>query len=71
LFDGDATFSQPDTIGNCYYYFSEPLTLIDGKSYFIENYGYFSCQNGHINLSPAPVFIYPGHILIDVSSAGG
>lgn len=70
LFDGDATFSQPDANGDCYYYFSEPLTLIDGKSYFIENYGYSLCQNGCINVNTAPIFIYPDHILFSTGVGG-
>ena len=71
LFDGDATFSQPDIYGNCYYYFDKPLTLIDEKSYFIDGYGYFSCQNGQISLGPTPIIFYSDYILISAGTAGG
>ena len=71
LFDGDATFSQPDVGGNCYYYFFEPLTLIDGKSYFIENYGTFPYKNGCIHIDSTPIFICPDFIEIQAGGAGG
>ena len=71
LFDGDATFSQPDAMANCYYYFSEPLALVDEKPYFIEGHGTFLCQNGYIKVGTSPISIYPDYILIDIGSAGG
>ena len=71
LFDEDAIFSQPDADGRCYYYFSKPLTLVDGKTYFIKDYGPFQCHNGCINIDLTPIFIYPNYILISAGSAGG